>query len=59
MIWLTIFVPPGAAYDNPDSFPQPNPPWGALDAEMAAPDPTEARTVAPTAEWKYHKTSED
>ena len=59
MIWLMIFIPYGAAYDNPDSFPQPNPPWGARDAEMAAPDPTLARAVTPTTEWKYHKTSDN
>ena len=58
IIWLTLFVSPGAAYGNPDFFPEPNPPWGERDAEMVGRHPTGSRALAPTVEWKLHKTAD-
>ena len=59
MIWLTIFISPGAASGNPEFFPEPNPPWGVRDAEMAKQHPTVLRAVTPSVEWEYHKTSDN
>jgi hypothetical protein len=59
MIWLAIFVSPGAVYGNPDSFPEPNPPWGVRDAETAKQHPIVSRAVTPSVEWEYHKTSDN
>jgi hypothetical protein len=58
IIWLTLFVSPGAAYGNPDLIPEPNPPWDERDAEMVAQQPTGSRALAPAVEWVLHKTAD-
>jgi hypothetical protein len=58
IIWLTLFVSPGAAFGNPDLIPEPNPPWAERDAEMVVQQPTGSRALAPTVEWVFHKTAD-
>ena len=59
MIWLSSVVSPAAAFGNPDSVPEPNPPRREQAAQMATTHPMVSRAALPTVEWEFHKTSDN